>query len=74
MLRERRRDESAWNGLGSAEAVRADLEWTGGRLVQARKTARSALDYIGKALALCPTYKEALDDRAQVKALLEKLQ
>jgi len=73
MLKERRRDASAWNGLGSIEAVRAGLHRSENEIVAARGTARTALKYIDKALAIEPNYSFALSDRVAVKQLLAEL-
>lgn len=73
MLKERRRDASAWNGLGSIETIRADLHRANGELVAARGAARTALKYIDKALAIEPNYGFAQSDKVAVKRLLADL-
>lgn len=73
MLRERRRDASAWNGLGSVELVRADLDRLRARYREARKRCRAALGYIDRALAIRPDYGPARGDRGQAEALLRSL-
>lgn len=73
MRAENRRDEAAWNGLGSVALVRADLLRRAGRGGDARREARASLGFIDKALALRPDYTEARGDRAQAEALLRAL-
>jgi tetratricopeptide (TPR) repeat protein len=53
-IAERPRDAGAWNGLGSVEAVRGHLP--------------QALKFVRKALAIEPTYPEALADKASILA------
>jgi hypothetical protein len=73
MLKERRRDASAWNGLGSIAAVRAGLLQAKGDLGAARKEARAALNCIDKALEIEPNYSFAQTDRLGVQRLLADL-
>jgi len=54
MIKERRRDAGAWNGLGSIEAVRGNLE--------------KAHEYVDKALTILPDYPDARQDHAQILA------
>lgn len=52
------KDASAWNGLGSVEALRGNY--------------RTALFYIDRALELKPDYAEALHDRKEVERMMRK--
>lgn len=56
MIEEQPRDESAWNGLGSIEAVRGNYE--------------AALSYIDHALKINPHYDAAKSDRKQILRIL----
>ena len=58
MLDEIPDDPSAWNGLGSVEAVRENYE--------------KALGYIDRALEIAPDYPEALRDKKQVLARIKR--
>jgi hypothetical protein len=73
MAAEDRRDEAAWNGLGSVALVRADLRRRAGRVADAKRDARAGLGFIAKALALRPDYPEARGDLAQAEAFLRAL-
>lgn len=73
LLRERRRDENAWNGLGSVQGVRADSLSRQGRVDAARNAARKALAFIDKALAIAPGYPQARDDRRMLESFLRAL-
>jgi hypothetical protein len=73
MLRENRRDASAWNGLGSVALVRADLARRAGRRAPARELAQAGLRFIDKALAIEPRYDFALHDRRLAQQLLAEL-
>lgn len=57
MLDETPDDPSAWNGLGSIEAVRGNFE--------------QALEYIDRALEIAPDYPDALRDKKQVLARIK---
>lgn len=52
MIRERPDDAGAWNGKGSVEALRGNLE--------------EALHYIDKALEIDPNYRAAKEDRKEI--------
>ena len=52
MLDEKPDDASAWNGLGSIQAVREDYE--------------QALEYIERALQIAPDYPAALQDKKRI--------
>ncbi len=56
MIEEQPHDESAWNGLGSIEAVRGNYE--------------AALGYINHALKINPHYEDAKSDREQILGIL----
>ena len=58
MISEWPEDASAWNGLGSVEAVRGNYE--------------QALGYVDRALEITPDYPAALADRQQILKTLRR--
>ena len=58
MISEWPEDASAWNGLGSVEAVRGNYE--------------QALGYVDRALEITPDYPDALADRQQILKTLRR--
>jgi hypothetical protein len=73
LLRERSRDAYARNGVGSVEAVRADLWRRRGRAETARRVARQALGHVERALQILPDYAEAQHDRRMLERFVKAL-
>lgn len=74
MLAERPRDAGAWNGLGSVEAVRAEVRLAQGRAATlACSHLRRAAKHVDKALSILPDYAFALGDRAEIARRLTEL-